>query len=102
VARASGLFVKDIQEIRRGGRQFIWEKTEARILAVTKLDSAYVSARPTVRKISTLMAMGFTRSELARRLGHPGSAPGNASFRRARVQVRTADKVAAIYRELHG
>lgn len=62
-----------IQDIRSGRKKRIRKRTEARILSVTAAavaGGALVPAGPTWRRINILIENGFTRAEIARRLGY--------------------------------
>lgn len=84
-----------IVEIRSGKKKRIRRRTEARILAVTAeavAGGALVPAGPTWRRINRLLEEGFTRAEIARRLG----------YKRPALQLRkdfvTAKNAAAVER----
>jgi len=86
--------------IRSGVRQRIRQETERRILSVTKdacADGALVDADPTWKKIEKLQDEGFTKSELARRLGYRSPA---LQFKHTEVLASTASKVERFYRQV--
>ena len=89
-----------LQQIRNGKRTQIRARTERKILAVTKScasDHALVPATRTWRQIGALLEEGFTKRELARRLGYASPA---LQFRRDFITVRNAARVDALYRRL--
>lgn len=74
MAAACDVSLTVLQRIRQGRRSYIRRETERRILSVTR--SAYsagsvIDATETWAKVNHLLAEGFTRAELARRLGLP-------------------------------
>lgn len=86
--------------ILSGRRPRARARTVRRLCAVTnacRADAAMVSARRTWRFIGLLLEEGFTRAELARRMGYRSPA---LQFRKHRVLVRTAAKVERLYRRL--
>ncbi len=91
-----------VQKILRGQKRLVRESTAARLLAVTAdalADSALVDARPTWRLLQQLLGEGFTRTELARRLGSRGKRP-SLQIRPDRVEAATAAKVERLRRSL--
>ena len=100
VADASDVGKTLVLSIRTGGRQRIRQETERRILSVTKdacADGALVDADPTWKKIEELQDEGFTKSELARRLGYQTPA---LQFKHSEVLASTASKVERFYRQI--
>jgi len=86
--------------IRRGTRTQIREATARRILAVTSdavADHAVIGAGQTKRQLRVLLHEGFTRGELARRLGSRARTP-HLQIMGPRVLARTAAKVDRFYR----
>jgi hypothetical protein len=72
ISDASGVSENKIRKIRDGGSQYISMGIEKAILAVDKsciADSALVPAARTWQLIGRLLDCGFSRAELARRLG---------------------------------
>jgi hypothetical protein len=72
LAAASDVPATTISKIKSGERTTIRKRTEDRILGISELavsDAALIPAAPTWLQIQTLLAEGFTRAELARRLG---------------------------------
>jgi hypothetical protein len=61
-----------LADIRSGKRKQIRKRTETKILAVTKdcaSDHAVVQARKTWHRISQLLEEGYTKGQIAQRLG---------------------------------
>jgi hypothetical protein len=62
-----------------------------------RLPRALISAKQLWRRINTLLATGFTKAELARRLGFKNRA---LQFRRDYVTVKSDRAVGLLYRRL--
>jgi transcriptional regulator with XRE-family HTH domain len=102
VARASGVSLTVVTEVRQGRKARVRAMTLRKILAVRAHEAramhAYVDARPTRSRIMRLVREGWPKARLARRLG----------YRRGAIQFleqdlvtrRTAARVARLYREL--
>lgn len=100
VSAASDIATSVIWRIRSRLSVSIRRRTEEKLLAVTKdalSDSAVVSARPTWRQINALLAEGFTKAELARRLNYKTPC---LQFGKKRILARTAARVDRLYRLL--
>lgn len=100
VADAASVACSAIFAIRNGTKTQIRLSTERRILAVdagARAGASYVSARPTWRLIGKLLEEGFTRTELARRLGYASPA---LQLRTDRITARNALRVAKFYRAI--
>ena len=100
VADACDVGNTTISEIRTGRKLQIRRSTEIRILAVTAdaaLDHAVISARSTTRQIDKLLREGFTKSELARRLGYK---TGALQINRRKVLAKNAARVDRFYRQI--
>lgn len=100
IAAASDLSDKVISRIRSGEQQRIRRRTETRILAVSKeavSDGTLLSARRTWRQIDNLLTEGFTKAELARRLGY---ACPSLKLGKHKVRARTAARVDRLYRSI--
>jgi hypothetical protein len=98
VAEASDIGKTTIQLIGAGCKRQIRAWTERAILAVTAdaaLDGAYIPAAKTQAQIRELITEGFTRAELARRLGYKTP---NLQFGRGRISAVNAAKVDRFYR----
>lgn len=121
--RASGMSLRQIHERsgvprttlhrlfhgRRGNPPppVIWESTAERLLAIAPVQVTWrnapnnqlVDATGTRRRLQTLVAAGWPRAQLGRRIGwQPSNMPD--LFRRERVTAATARKVAALFDEL--
>lgn len=110
-ARLAGLSEREIWDIRSGRRTAIELDTERRILAVqpTPAPGQRISGWRTWRRLDALEREGFTKGELARRLGNKTPklqiAPEVRGPRRSehepmhrQVTVRTARRVQRLYR----
>ncbi len=98
-ARVAGSTVRKVLD---GRRSHLREATARRLLAVTRdaiADSALVPAGPTWALLEELLEEGFTRTDLARRLGNKGKAP-TLQIRRDHVEAATAAKVERLHRQL--
>jgi hypothetical protein len=98
VAAASDVAHSVLLEIRTGRHRRISARTERRILAVdagARADSSIISAKQTWRLIHLLLGEGFSKAELARRMGFARPA---IQFRKDHVLARTALRVAKLYR----
>ncbi len=96
VAEASGVSATILMLVKSGRRTQIRSDTERRILAVNTgcaSDGALISAQSTWRLIDRLLDEGFSRKELARRLGYRSGLQLN----RARITVRNAGRVRRFY-----
>jgi hypothetical protein len=99
VAAASDLPRSTLAEIRAGRKDLVRARTERKILAVDascRSDSSFVSAARTWRLIRLLLEEGFTKKELARRMGFAAPA---IQFRKTRVLARTEQRVKRLFRE---
>lgn len=91
-----------IGKIRKGARVSIRRATEARILAVGPegaQGAALVPAGPTWKKIRRLLAEGFTKTDLAARLGSKGKTPA-LQLKGDRILARNAHAVSRLYRSI--
>ena len=99
VHKASGVSISVIDKIRRGERLQIRQSTERAILSVGSAhsvsDGVLVSAKETWRLINKLLSEGFTKGELAKRLGRKRPA---LQIRKDKVTAKTAKKVRQFYR----
>jgi hypothetical protein len=99
VADITGVAETVLQSIKAGRKLSIRKRTESRILSVTieaLPDSALVPAKRTWVLINRLLAQGFTKRELAKRLGYANA----IQFNRVRVTARNALKVERFYRKV--
>ncbi len=101
LAEASDVGATIIMEIRSGRKNRIRKQTETRILGVTAeavSGGALVSASRTLRLINRLLETeGFTKAEIARRLGY--TTP-KLQIRGEFVRASTAAAVERLYRRL--
>lgn len=100
VSAASDVSATIIAQIKCGRRTQIRQRTQDRILQVTKLavsDAALVPAHNTWRQIRTLLAEGFSKAELARRLGFRTPA---LQLGKDRILARSAVRIDRLYRIL--
>lgn len=100
IAAASDIAEKVIARIRSGAQSNVRKSTEERILAVSNQapsDGALIQAEHTWKQIRTLLADGFTKAELARRLGYrfPSLQIGET-----KIRARTAARVDRLFRVL--
>jgi hypothetical protein len=100
LAEASDVGETCIVEIRSGKKKRIRKRTESRILAVTAAafaGGALVPAKRTWLLINRLLENGFTRAEIARRLGYRRPA---LQFGKDLVTAQTAATVERFYRRV--
>jgi hypothetical protein len=100
VAAASDVALSVLTEIRTGRKQQIRARTERKILAVTPAmasDRALVKPGRTFRLIAALKDEGFSKAELARRLGYRN---GALQFQANRMTARNVARVENLYRSL--
>jgi len=98
VSAACDISVTVLSEVLRGKKRFVRANTEMRILGVTEgalADSACVPAARTWQLLDELLARGFTKREIARRLGLKTLA---IQFKRRSVLARTELAVEKLYR----
>jgi hypothetical protein len=89
-----------LQEIRSGRKTHIRRETERRILAVTPeavSDHALVPARQTIGRLCRLLDEGFTKTELARRLGSTARVPA-LQVKPGFITAKKAAQVERLYR----
>lgn len=100
IAAASDVADSVIHAVKTGRKLQIRKRTETRILAVTAEavgDAALVSAKRTWVLIERLLDQGFSKAEIARRMGKKTP---NLRFRKDRVTTRTASQVERFYRRM--
>lgn len=100
VAAASDVAETILQLIGAGRRARIRASTERRILAVdaaARADGTLVSAGSTWRRLEALLAEGFPKAEIARRLGYQTPA---LQLRPDRITARNAVRVERLYRRI--
>ena len=96
----SGVAQSIIGRIRSGNKSQIRKRTETALLAVTAhavSGGAIVSAKQTWSLINRLLEEGFTRGEIAQRLGRKRRA---LQIRKDRITAKTAADVERLYRKL--
>jgi hypothetical protein len=99
VADAAGVATSSLGAVLFGSRDLVRRDTERRILEVTAAavaDHGLVPAERTWKLIGKLLDEGFTKAELARRLGSKARQP-SLQFRRDRVHARTEHRVKRFY-----
>lgn len=99
----SGVNENIIAGIRDGKRKKCRKSTQARILEVTEDaygDAHLVDAEPTQKKLRELLDRGYTKIELARRLGSKAQVPALQLLKRKLVTARNAMKVEKLYKRL--
>jgi hypothetical protein len=99
VAEACDLDPSTVGKIRSGQRKFIRMGTALQILSVTAdapLDNALIDARPAMKQIGELLKEGFTKKELATRLGYRNQQLQYHSGRR--MTARNVARVDRFYR----
>jgi predicted amidophosphoribosyltransferase len=100
VADIAGVALSSIHAIKTGRKRRIRAQLERRILAVTKdvmNEATLVDAKPTWKRIGWLLRQGFTRQELARRLGSKSKTPA-LQLKTDRITARKALAVERLYR----
>lgn len=100
VQAASDVCMTVLQDIRTGKKAQIRARTERRILAVTAdmaSDRALVKPGRTFRLIDQLREEGFSKAELARRLGYRN---GALQFTKHRMTARNVARVERLHRSL--
>jgi hypothetical protein len=98
IAAASDVREQTIQQIRSRKKLTVRARTARRILAITPeaiADRALVPARRLWKYIRRLQKEGFTKTELARRLGK-----GRLQFGKQRVTARSDFDVALLYEQV--
>jgi hypothetical protein len=98
IAAATNINRSVLQGIVSRRRGHCWTRNERKILACTPAiagDHALISARATWRRIEQLIEEGFTKRQLARRLGKQSDA---LQLGRERITVKNAAKVERLHR----
>ena len=98
IAEACGVGRTNVGRIKRGLKHTIRKSTETKILSVTAdaaADGAYIDARPTWEKIAELLEEGFTKVEIARRIGKKRPA---LELSKTRVRASSAAMIDRLYR----
>ena len=97
VSDVTGISFRTLMKIRAGERANVRRQTEQQILAVTKAavaGGALVSAKKTWHRINLMLKEGFTKAEIARRLGYKGK---NLNLSKTRVTANTAARIERLY-----
>jgi hypothetical protein len=100
VSEVTGISETILQHIKQGKRRNIRARTERLILNIDRhalSAAAIIPAGPTWKKINWLLDEGFTKKELAKRLGYRTPA---IQFRKDRITVKTAVKVERFYESM--
>lgn len=100
LSAASDVAERVIANIRSGKQLNIRKSTEERLLRVSDQapnDGALIGANGAWRQITKLLAEGFSKAELARRLGYQSP---SLQFGKIRVRARTAARIDRLYRML--
>jgi hypothetical protein len=104
VADAASVARTIVAKIRSGDKTQLRAETAKRILAVDRhavSGGALVKAGPTTALLRELLREGFTKSELARRLGSKAKEPSlQITARNGFITARTAAKVERFYRRI--
>jgi hypothetical protein len=97
ICEASGVARSIVARIKNGKKKLIRRRTETKILAVTadaRADHSIVPAARTWRLINRLLQEGFSKAEIARRLGRQTPA---LQIRKDFILARTAVAVERLY-----
>ena len=101
VSELSGICVSTVDVLRTGKRKNIRAMNAKRILSISVdavvNDAQLVDAGPTMTRIRWMLNEGFTKTEIARRLGYKTHA---LQIRRGRITARNAMKVEKLYNML--
>jgi hypothetical protein len=100
LAEASDVGETCIQQIKNAQKTHIRKRTERKILAVTPeaiSGAALISASRTQKLIGKLLHEGFTKADLARRLGYARPA---LQINRERITARNAMRVEKLFNQL--
>lgn len=99
----TGIAESILSEVRSGCKKQIRAKTHQLIMACDAgaiADGGRVSGADTARQLAWLIDEGFTKRDLARRLGSKAKVP-SLQIKPGQVTRRTADRVLRIYRQYH-
>lgn len=98
VSDITGVPHSTIHEIRKGRKRRIRARTEQRILAIGPNAAQIVPAARTHKLIREILDEGFSKAEVARRLGYRSPA---LQFNRRRVTARNEARVIALHSKLN-
>jgi len=96
----SGVALSVLRDIKAGRQKQIRARQAKYILAVDSLckaDSAVISARDTWRLVRWMVRRGYSKAELARRLGYKSPA---LQLRKQYVLVKTAGRIQRLHRQI--
>jgi hypothetical protein len=99
----TGVSRTNLVAIVAGAKRQLRRNTAAKILAVTREathDAKLVDVGPTRRRIARLLQEGFTKGQIARRLGCQRAAL--QILKRGRITAKTEHKVEGLYKEIIG
>jgi hypothetical protein len=100
VAEAALVGVTVVAEVKAGRKSKIRERSLKRILGVgedARADQSYVPAKSTHALVQKLVSKGYSRAELARRLGYRSP---SLQLKEGRVTLRKAHKVQKMYNSI--
>lgn len=100
VGAASDVADSILMAIRSGEKKQIRARTEKKILAVTEeaiSDRALIAAKPTWKKIHKMIVWGYSKAEIAKRLGYTNPA---LQLDQNRVTARNAHDVDKLFAEI--
>lgn len=104
IAQFSGVSETTLVQIKSGRKTRIRAQTSRRILQCgpgAVADGGLVNATETHRRLAWLLSEGFTRTEIARRLGSKARRP-SLQICADKVTRLTADRVERLYRQNYG
>jgi len=102
VAEAATVGVTVVAQVRSGVKTKIRAQSAKRILEIdvsAKADQAFVPAKETHHLLKKLLRKGYTKTELAKRLGSKAKTPA-LQLNSKKVTVRNAHKVKKLYRDI--
>lgn len=103
VADVAGVPPSSLGAIRSGAKRHVRKSTERKILGVGPdclTDAKLVPSDSTRKAIAWLLAQGFTRTELAARLGSTAKSPALQILKRSTVTARTRARVLKLVHEV--
>ena len=102
VADAAGISESVMDKIRSGKRKRIRAKTAKKILEVDAgavADHGLVDAKETQQLLKEMLKAGYTRTDLAERLGSEAKTPA-LQLKKDKVTAKNAQKVRKLYKEI--
>lgn len=103
VAEAANVGVTTLADVRAGRKKKIRAQSAKRVLEVgtdAKADKAFVDARPSQKLLKKLLRLGYTKTELASRLGSKAKVPSLQLLERKKMTVRSAHEVKKVYDDI--